>query len=125
MKFLHACCFSPATSTFIKAIKNGNFLTWPGLTAENVRKHLPVFIATLKGHMNEERKNIQSTKTKFTSTTTTDSPTDIDFFPTSEHPNGKTYECMAAIVGFLHNPRLILTSQEDFHIFQVVVTSTC
>ena len=34
--YLQACCFSPAKSTFLKAIKNGNFLTWPGLTAKNV-----------------------------------------------------------------------------------------
>jgi len=55
--------------------------------------------------MNQERRNIQSTKTKSTLTTTPDSPTDKDFFPTSEHPNIKTYECMAAIVGFSPQPK--------------------
>ena len=31
-KYFHACCFSPCPSTFIKAIKKGHFITWPGLT---------------------------------------------------------------------------------------------
>ena len=35
MAYLHACCFSPPKSTFIKAITNGNFLSWSGLTTSN------------------------------------------------------------------------------------------
>ena len=31
-QYLHAYCFSPTQSTFIRAIKNGNFISWPGLT---------------------------------------------------------------------------------------------
>ena len=42
--------------------------------------------------MSQERKNIQSTKILATSST------DIDFFPTSDHPNIKTNVCMAAII---------------------------
>jgi hypothetical protein len=29
---LHAACFSPVKSTWIAAIKNGNFTLWSGLT---------------------------------------------------------------------------------------------
>jgi hypothetical protein len=29
---LHAACFNPVKSTWIAAIKNGNFTSWPGLT---------------------------------------------------------------------------------------------
>jgi hypothetical protein len=29
--YLHAACFSPVKSTWITAIKNGNFSSWPGL----------------------------------------------------------------------------------------------
>jgi hypothetical protein len=36
IQFLHAACFSPTTSTWIKAINNGHFTTWPLLTQENV-----------------------------------------------------------------------------------------
>lgn len=59
---LHACCFSPPKSTFLKAIKNQHFTTWPGLTAETVNKHLQEPIATAKGHLNRARKNLRSTK---------------------------------------------------------------
>ena len=31
-QFLHGAAFSPVPSTFTKAIQNGIFLTWPGLT---------------------------------------------------------------------------------------------
>ncbi len=34
IEFLHKACFSPSTSTFIKAIENGHFSTWPMLTSE-------------------------------------------------------------------------------------------
>jgi hypothetical protein len=34
--------------TWIKAIEAGHFTTWPGLTADLVRKHLPKSIATTK-----------------------------------------------------------------------------
>ena len=40
IELLHAACFSPPKSTLIKAIKNQNFVTWPGLTSESVEKYL-------------------------------------------------------------------------------------
>jgi hypothetical protein len=60
--FLHAACFSPATSTFLRAIKAGYFATWPGLTPELVTQHLPKSIASVKGHLDQQRKNVRSTK---------------------------------------------------------------
>ena len=62
VKFLHQACFSPATSTFIKAIEHGNFATWPMLTSENVKKYLPKSEATAMGHLDQQRKNTLSTK---------------------------------------------------------------
>jgi hypothetical protein len=61
--YLHRACFSPAKSTWLKAIKAGYFATWPGLTAELVTKHLPKSIATAKGHLRQERQNLRSTTT--------------------------------------------------------------
>ena len=46
--FYHAACFSPSKSTFIKAIKNKAFTSWPGLTAELVATYLPKTEATVK-----------------------------------------------------------------------------
>ena len=62
VKFLHQACFSPATSTFIKAIEHGNFATWPMLTSENVKKYLPKSEATAMGHLDQQRKNTLLTK---------------------------------------------------------------
>jgi hypothetical protein len=38
--YLHAACFSPVKSTWITAIKNGHFTSWPGLTEHAVETHL-------------------------------------------------------------------------------------
>jgi hypothetical protein len=64
VQYLHAACFSPTTATLVKAIKNGHFVTWPGLTVEAVLRHLPKSEATIKGHMDQRRKNILSTRPK-------------------------------------------------------------
>jgi hypothetical protein len=60
--FLHAVCFSPTTSTFLRATKAGYFASWPGLTPELVTQHLPKSIASVKGHLDQQRKNVRSTK---------------------------------------------------------------
>ena len=62
IQYLYLCCFSPTPRTFLKAIKNGNFLTWKGLNNQQWLKHLPSSIATDLGHLNQKRKNLQSTK---------------------------------------------------------------
>ena len=61
-QYLHASCFSPVQSTFVKAIKNKHFKTWPGLTEQLINKHLPTSIATVQGHIHQQRQNLQSTK---------------------------------------------------------------
>ena len=48
--------------TLIKAINNGHLTTFPGLTLNLIRKHLRPSIPTAKGHIKQERQNIQSTK---------------------------------------------------------------
>ena len=69
IQYLHACCFSPVPSTFIKAIKKGFLKSFPGLTVELVEKYLPTSIASAKGHITQERQHLQSTK---------DAPSPID-----------------------------------------------
>ncbi len=48
----------------LKAIKAGNYVGWPMLTERNVQKYYPETIETAKGHLNQTRKNVRSTKTK-------------------------------------------------------------
>jgi hypothetical protein len=50
--------FSPSKTTWIKAIQNGFFQSWPGVTQQAVNKHFPKSIATAKGHMDQTRKNV-------------------------------------------------------------------
>jgi hypothetical protein len=61
-QYLYGCCSSPVLSTWQQAIRNGNFVTWPGIDSLSIDKHLPKSIASAKGHLDQERKNLQSTK---------------------------------------------------------------
>ena len=60
--YYHRAAFSPVPTTFISEINNGNFYTWPGITAELIPKHLPKSLATAKGHNKLTRKNVRSTR---------------------------------------------------------------
>jgi hypothetical protein len=60
---LHACCFSHVQDTWIKAIENRHFATWPALMVDNVRKYLPEYDAMVKGQIQQ---NIRSTQPKVT-----------------------------------------------------------
>lgn len=64
VQFLHRTCFSPTVSTWIDAIAAGFFATWPGLTVDLVRKHLPPSEATTLGHMRQTYQNTRSTQPK-------------------------------------------------------------
>jgi hypothetical protein len=65
IQYLHSAAFSsPVISTRITAIQRGFFQSWPGLTTAAINKHLLKSEATMKGHINQTRTNIQSTKTK-------------------------------------------------------------
>ena len=97
--YLHGCCFAPKSSTFIRAIKNGNFISWPGLDSTIIDKHLVPSIATAKGHLDQERKNLQSTKTPMTPAPSDNDDTD-DFFPTPTVDNEKTHDVCAIITPF-------------------------
>ena len=56
--YLYACCGSPSLRTFLRAIKNGNLITWPGIREVDFNKHLSKSIASAKGHLNQERTSI-------------------------------------------------------------------
>ena len=59
---MHAVCGYPVKSTWLKAIKAGNFVGWPILNKRNVNKYYPDTGETPKRHMNLMRKNVRSTK---------------------------------------------------------------
>jgi antitoxin (DNA-binding transcriptional repressor) of toxin-antitoxin stability system len=65
IKWMHAVCGYPVKSTWMKAVKVGNFVGWPLLTETNISKYYPETDETPKGHMNQQRKNVRSTKKPF------------------------------------------------------------
>jgi hypothetical protein len=64
INYLHATAFSPVKSTWIKAIRNGNFSSWPGLTEQGVEKNLSKSTATVKGHLKQQQMYARSTQPK-------------------------------------------------------------
>ncbi len=61
---MHAICGYPVKLTWLKAIKVGNYVGWLMLNECNVQKYYPKTIETPKGHLNQTRKNVRSTKEK-------------------------------------------------------------
>ena len=92
-KYLHATCWSPTPSTFLRAIKNGNFITWPGLTTNLIRNHLEKSVNTALGHLDQERKNLQTTK-KIQIKQEDD---ELDYAPTYE-AGQKTHDCFCMLM---------------------------
>jgi hypothetical protein len=62
IRWMHAVCGYPVKSTWLKAVRAGNFLGWPLLTEKNIARYYPDTFETQKGHMNQVRKNVRSTK---------------------------------------------------------------
>jgi hypothetical protein len=59
--YLHKALFSPTKYAMLQAGKDGHLITWPGLTEDDINKHLKLTLATAMGHMNQRRQNIRST----------------------------------------------------------------
>ena len=64
VRYFHAAAGFPVKSTWLAAIKAGNYATWPGLTYSNAAKYCPKSEETLKGHMAQTRQGVRSTKVK-------------------------------------------------------------
>ena len=62
--YIHAAAGFPVKSTWLKAIKKGNFATYPGLTYSNAAKYCTQSVDTLIGHMVQSSQGERSTKKK-------------------------------------------------------------
>ena len=60
--YYHQCLCSPPKSSMLKAIRNNQLASFPGLTYELISKHLPPSSATEKGHMVRTRQGARSTR---------------------------------------------------------------
>ena len=66
VRFLQAAAGYPVKSTWLSAIRSGNYKTWPGITYENAKTYHPTITETLKGNMKQTRQGVRSTKKKTT-----------------------------------------------------------
>ncbi len=67
IQFLHAAAGFPTKATWLKAIANGHYQSWPGLTSQAVPRHFPDdAVETHKGHMAKQHQNLWSTKQAIT-----------------------------------------------------------
>ena len=92
-RYLHACAFSPVLSTFTKAIKRGNFVTWPGIEDLNFEKMLGAVKESEQDHLDQERKHLQSTSISKTTSSPTSTDTEDEFAPAPESTKTYNYFC--------------------------------
>jgi hypothetical protein len=67
VRYHHATAGFPTKPTWLKGIKNKQFVSWPGLTTNTVNKHYPELEETHKGHGRIKCSVLRSTKTTMTS----------------------------------------------------------
>jgi hypothetical protein len=62
VQYYHAAVGIPTKPMWLKAIKNMQFASWPGLTADVVNHHYPDSKETPKGHGQKAPSGLRSTK---------------------------------------------------------------
>ena len=85
-----ATLFNPAKSILLRAICNNLLTSWPDLTTRLIRKHLSKRLADVQGHMDQEFKNLRSTKL------VKNDVQEVDSTPEQEKNNTKTHDVMCA-----------------------------
>ena len=63
VRYYHAAAGFPTKATWLKAIENNHYASWPGLSTKVVRAHFPESEETQKGHMKKQKAGARSTKT--------------------------------------------------------------
>jgi hypothetical protein len=74
VKYHHAATGFPVVDTWIKAIKAGNYNTWPTITPSTVRRHVLESNKTQKRHMKKQRQGLPSTRVLSETTDITNIP---------------------------------------------------
>ena len=64
VRYLHATTGFPVKSTWLGAIKAGNYSSWPGLTYDNASNYCPLYVESVKGNLTQSRQGVRSTKPK-------------------------------------------------------------
>ena len=99
-EYYHKCMCSPTLTTLQQAVQKGHLHSWPGIQNLNFKKLINDILPTAKGHLDQERKNLRSTKTLTENVSTTKTELlEEDFHPANIEKN-KTYEYASSIVEF-------------------------
>ena len=62
VRYYHAAAGFPTQPTWIKAIKNNQYASWPGLRVGAARKYFPESEETRKGHGRKIKSGLRSTR---------------------------------------------------------------
>jgi hypothetical protein len=100
VSFAHASLWSPTVTTLATALAKNYVSNFPGLSSRTLRNHPPHSAATIKGHLDQSRKNQRSTKTSKTSTiiepdTDTD---DLESFPIAPVDGARSHACFVSTI---------------------------
>jgi hypothetical protein len=118
LQHIHASLFSPSTQTWIKAVINKHFTTWPTFTAKEIKTLLPKSTATAMGHLDQQRKNIHSTKSKHRPKTSKahEDPDGIeDSNPEQAPPNNTGFASLVELTEPSHKSYSDLTGRFPLH----------
>jgi hypothetical protein len=100
--FSHAALFSPPIKTLAEALRKDFIIGFPWLTKENLAKHPPQSIATIRGHLDQTRtkqKRFQQAPPQQEINISDPNRTDSeDMLPQSKTLNKQTHSCFAAVV---------------------------
>ena len=64
VRYPYACAGFPTKPSWIRAIKNKQYASWPGLTVKAVAKYFPKSNETIKTHRQKTKSGLRSTKTQ-------------------------------------------------------------
>ena len=62
IRYIHGTAGFPTNTTCLNIIRKGNYLFWPLIDVKNVHKDFPDSEETQKGHMQNQRQGVRSTK---------------------------------------------------------------
>ncbi len=62
IRYLHGAVGFPTKPSWLKAIRRGNYNSWPLINVKNVAKYFPESEEMQKGHMQGQRQGVRSTK---------------------------------------------------------------
>jgi hypothetical protein len=94
IRYPHAAAGFPTKPTWYKVVKNGQFTSWPGLTAPAVAKYFLKSKETIKGHARKMRSGLRSTKNKPTRDETPNEEHDDENNDTPPHKHRDIFTCV-------------------------------